>query len=163
MVYFAYFHSVLTYGIIFWRNSTNVHQGFKLQKRTVWVMARVGPRSSCRGMFRKLKILPLPCQYKLFLMLFVTDNLIDFPTNAYVHSLDARNKNQLCLPTVRLARVQRGVSYTGVKIFKILPSNIQSHRNKREQFKNKLHRYLITHSFYSVTEFLECKIDKDDI
>jgi hypothetical protein len=34
MVYFAYFHSVLTYGIIFCRNSTNVHQVFKLQKRT---------------------------------------------------------------------------------------------------------------------------------
>jgi hypothetical protein len=42
-------------------------------------------------------------------------------------------------------------------------SNIQSHRNNRGKFKNKLHRYIITHSFYSVTEFLECKIDKEDI
>jgi hypothetical protein len=40
---------------------------------------------------------------------------------------------------------------------------VQSHKNNREKFKNKLHRYLITHCFYSVTEFLECKIDKDDI
>jgi hypothetical protein len=69
MVYFAYFHSVLTYGIIFSGNSTNVHQVFKVQKRTVRVMTGVGPRSSCRGLFRKLKILPLPCQYILSLML----------------------------------------------------------------------------------------------
>ena len=31
-VYFAYFHSVFLYGIIFWRNSTHVHHVFKLQK-----------------------------------------------------------------------------------------------------------------------------------
>jgi hypothetical protein len=34
MVYFVYFYSVLAYGIIFSGNSTNVHQVFKLQKRT---------------------------------------------------------------------------------------------------------------------------------
>ena len=44
MVYFVYFHSVLQYGIIFWGNSTLVHQVFKLQKRTVRVMSDVGPR-----------------------------------------------------------------------------------------------------------------------
>jgi hypothetical protein len=126
-------------------------------------MAGVGPRSSCRGLFRKLTILPLLCQYILSLMLFVIDNLKDFPTNAYVHSLDTRNKNQLRLPAVGLTCVQRGVSYSGVKIFNSLPSNKQSHRNNREKFINKLHRYLITHSFYSVTEFLECKIDKEDV
>ena len=31
VVYFAYFHSVLQYGI-FWGNSTHAHQVFKLQK-----------------------------------------------------------------------------------------------------------------------------------
>jgi hypothetical protein len=84
-----------------------VHQVFKLQKRTFRVMAGVGPRSSCRGLFKKLKILPLPCQYILSLMLLVIDKLKDFPTNAYVHSLDNRNKNQLRLPTVSLACVQK--------------------------------------------------------
>jgi hypothetical protein len=139
-----------------------MHQVFKLQ-RTVRVVSGVGLRSSCRGLFRKLKILPLAYQYILSLMLFIIDNLKDFPTNAYVHSLDTRNKNQLSLPTVSLACVQRKVSYSGVRIFNSLPSNIQSHRNDREKFKNKLHIYLITHSFYAVTEFLECKIDMDDI
>jgi hypothetical protein len=105
MVYFAYYFLLLL--LVYWGNSTNVHQVFKLQKRTV--MAGVGPRSSCRGLFRKLKILPLPCQYVLSVMLFVIDNLKDFPTNAYVHSLDTRNKNQLCLRTVCLACVQRGL------------------------------------------------------
>jgi hypothetical protein len=45
MVYLVYFHSILTYGIIFWGNSTNVHQVFKLQKKNnsnnVWCRTEV--------------------------------------------------------------------------------------------------------------------------
>jgi len=52
MVYSAYFHLVLQYGIIFWGNSTHAHQVFKLQKRVVRIMSGVGPRSSCRSLFR---------------------------------------------------------------------------------------------------------------
>jgi len=58
---------------------------------------------------------------------------------------------------------QKGVSSSGIKICNSLPSNIQSYRNDRKRFKNKFYRYLIMHSFYSITEFLECKIDKDNI
>ena len=61
MVYFVYFHLVLQYGIIFWGNSTHVHQVFKLQKRVVRVMFGVGLRSSHRSLFRKLNILPFAC------------------------------------------------------------------------------------------------------
>jgi hypothetical protein len=104
--------------------------------------------------FRKLEIVPVACQNILSLMLFIVDNLKGFPTNAHVHSLDTRNKNQFYLTTVSWACIQRGVLYSGIRIFNSLPSNIQSHRNDRKRYKNKLYRYLITHSFYSVTEFL---------
>ena len=117
MVYFAYFHLVLQYGIIFWGNSAHVHQVFKLQKRVVRVMSGVGPRSSCRSLFRKPKILPIACRYMLSLMLFIVDNQKDFLTNAYVHGLDTRNKNHLYLPVVSLSCFQKGVSCSGVKIF----------------------------------------------
>ena len=99
MVYNLYFHSILQYGIIFWGNSTRVHTVFRLQKRVVRVMSKVGPRSSCRNLFRKLNILPVACQYILSLMLFIVDNLENYPTNDYVHGLDTRNKNNIYLPT----------------------------------------------------------------
>jgi len=103
------------------------------------------------------------CRYILSFILFIVDNQKDFLTNAYVHGLDTRNKNHLYLPVVSLSCVQKGVSYSGVKIFNSLPSNIQSYRNDRKRLKNKLYRYLIIHSFYSFTEFLERKVDKDNI
>ena len=71
MVYFAYFHSVLQYAIIFWGNSTHVHQVFKLQKRAVRVRSGIGPRSSCRNLFRKLDILPIACQYTMYIVFHV--------------------------------------------------------------------------------------------
>jgi hypothetical protein len=52
MVYFAYFHSVIKYGIIFWGNSTDADWVFILQKRIIRIMAGVGSRSSCRGLFK---------------------------------------------------------------------------------------------------------------
>ena len=163
MVYFAYFHSVLQYGTIFWGNRTHAHQVFKLQKRVVRVMSGVGPRPSCRSLFRKLDILPVACQYILSLLLFIVDNQKNFLTNAYVHGLDTKNKNHLYLPVAILSCVQKGVSYVGVKLFNSFPSNIQSYRNDSKSFNNKLYRHLIIYSFYSIMEFLECKIDKDNM
>jgi hypothetical protein len=121
----------------------------------VRVMSGARPRSSCRSVFRKLNILPIACQYILCLMLFIVENQKDFLTNAYVHSLDTRNKNNLYLLVVSLSCVQKGVPYSGVNIFNSLPSNIQSYKNARKRLKNKLHGYLIIHSFYSITEFVE--------
>jgi len=105
MFYFVYFHLVLQYGIIFWGNSTHAHQVFIQQKRVVRVMSGVGPRSSCRSLFRKLNILHIACPYILSLMSFIVDNQKDFLTNAFVHGLDTRNKNHLYLPVVSLSCV----------------------------------------------------------
>jgi hypothetical protein len=41
MLYYAFFHSVLTYSLIFWGNSTNRSHIFKLQKRVVRIMVGV--------------------------------------------------------------------------------------------------------------------------
>jgi hypothetical protein len=63
MVYFALFHSVMSYGLIFWGNSTHGKCVFKLQKRAVRLIMGAGNRDSCRKIFKLLKILPLSSQY----------------------------------------------------------------------------------------------------
>ena len=79
-----------------------------------------------------------------------------------MNSLDIRNKNNFYLPVVSLSFVQKRVSYFGVKIL-IAFQAVHSHKSDKKRFKNKLYRYLIIHSFYSITVFLECKIDEDNI
>ena len=80
-------------------------------------------------------ILSTARQKVVSLMLFIVDNQKDFPTKAYVHRLDTRNKNHLYLHIVSLSCVQKGFPYSWVKIFNSLPSNIQSNRNDRKRLK----------------------------
>jgi len=96
-------------------------------------------------------------------MLFIIENQQDFLTNTYVHGLDTRNKNDLYLPALILTCVQKGVSYSGFKIFNNLPSNIQNYKGDRNKFKKELNKYLTIHLFYSITEFLECKTNKKNV
>ena len=43
-IYFAHIHSMLSYGIIFWRNSTNANKLFIIQKKIVRILSNIGPR-----------------------------------------------------------------------------------------------------------------------
>jgi hypothetical protein len=62
-IYFAYFHSIVKYGIIFWGNSSNSKKIFTLQKKIIRIMVVAYPRTSCRRLFKNLEILPVPSQY----------------------------------------------------------------------------------------------------
>jgi len=81
MVYYSYFHSVMTYGLIFWGNSHYSNIIFRLQKRIIRIIVGISGRDSCREHFKKLKILPLQSQYILSLLLFVVDNGDYFKVN----------------------------------------------------------------------------------
>jgi IS1 family transposase len=92
-------------------------------------------------------------------MNFIVNNRELFQTNSAVHSVNTRNKHQLHRPIVNLSCFQKSAFYTGIKIFNTLPSSLTSLVNKKSQFKVALKRYLNTHSFYSVDEFLMLKND----
>jgi hypothetical protein len=77
-----------TLRIIFWGNSTIVSRVFKSQKKINRIISGVGSGDSCRGLFRKLDILPLSCEYILSLMLFVIDNQNNFHSGLEVHGLN---------------------------------------------------------------------------
>jgi hypothetical protein len=63
MVYFSYVNSLLTYGIIFWGNSTHSKVIFKIQKGIIRIMTNSASRESCRALFKALDVLPLQSQY----------------------------------------------------------------------------------------------------
>ena len=74
MMYYANFHSIMTYGIIIWGNSSNVDRIFRLIKRIIRIIMGARTRHSCRELFNILKILPLTSQYIFSLALFVVNN-----------------------------------------------------------------------------------------
>jgi len=118
MAYFVYFHSIMRYGIIFWGNATNSCMVFKLQKSVIRIMSGAEPRASCRSLFRKLEILPVPCKYILPLLPFIIDKPIIFLTGLETCGLHTRSKNQLFFPISNLTSVQKEIIYSGIKIYK---------------------------------------------
>jgi hypothetical protein len=69
-IFFAYFHSVVKYGIMFWGNLSNSRKIFTLQKKIIRIMVGAHPRTSCRRLFKNLEILSVPSQYIYSLMNF---------------------------------------------------------------------------------------------
>jgi hypothetical protein len=72
----------MSYGVIFWGNSSNSSVIFKKQKRVIRIIMGYGYRESCRKLFKELKILTLPSQYILSLLLFVLNNRYYFVSNS---------------------------------------------------------------------------------
>jgi hypothetical protein len=84
MIYYPYFHSLLTYGIIFWGNDSYSLHIFRIQKRIIGIMSGLRARESCRQVFRDWGILPIQSQYTYSLLIFVANNgFISDITNAW--------------------------------------------------------------------------------
>lgn len=86
--------------------------------------------------------------------MFVVSNLESFQTKFSVHGMNMRNRTDLLKPIANLACFQKGVSYSGVKIFNSLPTNIVELKIDELCFKAALQKLLITHYFHSIEEFL---------
>ena len=69
-----FFYSAMSYGIIFWGNSSHSSIIFRIQKKAIRIMEKCGNRVLCRNLFKKLQILPLTSQYMLSLLTFVVQN-----------------------------------------------------------------------------------------
>jgi hypothetical protein len=107
MVYYAFFHSVMAYGLIFWGNTNHSMRIFKLQKRAVRIMVGAGNRDSCRKIFTSPKILPLPSEYIYSLVMFVINNR-DLFTNTDKYKIVTRNSSNLYFPLTNLTIFQKG-------------------------------------------------------
>ena len=95
MIYLAYIHTVMEYGISFWGVSVESKRIFKQQKRIIRIMTGSTSRISCRTLFRKLEILTLTYQYILSSMRFLSSNLEIFTFNTSAHTTNTRIKLKL--------------------------------------------------------------------
>lgn len=154
--YFGYFHSIMQYGIIFWGNSTESITLFRIQKRTIRAMVRSDMLDSCKPIFKKLNIMPLPCVYIYRILLFVRTEMrssTSFLTNQQVHNHNTRQRNDLHVNYVNTSLCKSGVLYSGIELFNKLPVRIKS-INSMKLFKKELKSLLLKNTYYSVLEYL---------
>jgi len=85
--YFSCAHSILSYGIIFWGNSSYSDDIYKIQKRIIRIIMNLSRNASCRQLFKDLNILPIKSQYIYLILLFVTKRKDQFLTHTYIKSI----------------------------------------------------------------------------
>jgi len=59
MIYYAYLHSVKTYGLLFWGNSSHSMEIFRLQNKIIRITMAARSIDSCMEFFKIFGILPL--------------------------------------------------------------------------------------------------------
>jgi hypothetical protein len=87
------------------------------------------------------------------ILLFVTKNKDQFLFNSPVHKINTRQTSNLYLPSANLAVYQKGVYYSGIKIYNHPPTAIKDLFGNKNKFKLALKRYLLGNSFYSLEEY----------
>jgi len=155
MVYFSYFHSVMSYCIIFWGNSHHSVNIFKIKKRMIQIITNSNKYDTCCPLFKQLWILPLPPQYIFSILIFVVTNKKLFQLNSQVHNTHTTYNNNLHLLLTGLTLVQKGVAYSGCKIYNHLPSQIKKISDNIALFKTMLKKFLLQYILYSVDEYYQ--------
>jgi hypothetical protein len=90
MIYYAYLHSGMEFGIFFWGTSADSKKVLLQQKRILRIMTGSPPRASCRLLLCKMGILTTVAQYVLSLIRFLASNLELFTFNTSIHSTNTR-------------------------------------------------------------------------
>jgi hypothetical protein len=168
LVYHAYVHSRIAYGIVLWGHSSHTIRLFKLQKRAIRYLAQANSnpctagmyrKDSCKPYFVKFEILTLPSLFIYNLISLIIDNIQKYPDKKDIHSHETRFNSTLKLD-MKLSKFNKmDPSFNGItcynKILQIAHLNLNIKNIPR--FKSTVKKFLIENAFYSVNEFLAFK------
>ncbi len=151
--YFSYAHSIISYGIVFWGNSSYSEDIFKIQKRIIRIIMNSSRNAIWWQLFKGLNILPLKSQYIYSILIFVTKNKDQFLSNTQINTNNKRQASDLYVHTANLTIYQKGVYYSAIQIFNHIRTAIKDLSGDKNKFKLALKRYLLHNSFYSLQDY----------
>lgn len=157
MVYYANFHSILSYGIIFWGSSSFMNGIFVIQKRALRTMLHLGFRQSCRGFFRDNNILTTYGLYIYIyrLLIFFSKHCHYF--DSYKNLNCTRRMSPYIVPVHKTVVREKSVECAAIGFFNVLPSELQKIVCPRK-FKKALYAFILRCEPYNFSEFREyCK------
>lgn len=152
-MYFACFHTHLKYGITLWGRDPQCRKIFLLQKKVIRIMCKVDQQTSCRNLFRKLGILPLPCIYISEMVSWIKYYRGKLKCNSDLHEHDTRHKTDLHPLTCRTNMTKNNGINMAITLYNRLPKHIKK-LDTKHQFKKSVKKYLLQNVFYSVDEYL---------
>lgn len=155
LVYFSYFHSVMSYGILLWGKAADIETIFILQKRAVRSIYNLGARVSLKELFKEINILTVASQFIYNCILYVRQNISFYRKHCDIHKLNTRNKNKLVIPKLRLQKVYGSFMGQGVVYYNKIPNDILI--LPFEKFKTHVKETLVKKGYYNVNDYVHDK------
>lgn len=149
--YYACFHSVMNYGIMYWGTSSASIAIFRLQKRAIRFLNGAQGLAHCRDLFKNSNVLTLYAQFALVTAMFVFDNKHKFVRNSEYNSHHTRYGNNISIPRHTTTQYEKGPYYQCVKVFNSLPDRIKTEAS-RNKYKSMVTSYLLNKCPYSLQE-----------
>lgn len=156
LVYFSYFHSLLSYGILLWGRAADIQTIFILQKRAIRAIYNLRSRESLREKFKETGILTLACQYIFENIMYVRKNITLFLKNSDRHKINTRNKNKLAITKFRLSKVSNSFMGHCVYFYNKIPDDVLNMTDMK--FKSYVKDKLCKKAYYKINDYL---CDKD--
>lgn len=153
--YHGHVGSALQYGLLLWGNSADFDRAFRAQKRCIRSLCGAHFLDSCKPLFKKYNILPLPCLYIKQAAEFVKQHPELFRKNKefLLIKLRDRSNNRLYNPKYNLKMTQNQAYYMSIKIFNNLPEDLKNLTGNL--FNIKLKKWLMGRCYYSLNQFLQ--------
>lgn len=150
--YCACVQTRLSFGLLIWGQSPGLTDVFLLQKRIIRCIFDVSSLHSCRGLFKKLKVLPLASLYIYEHLLCVYKDRGKYKRVGESHMYDTRSSSKFCVPFRHLSLCMSTSDTLGLRLFNSLPDDIRNCASLRK-FKIVAKSYLLEGCFYSVQEY----------
>ena len=147
--YYAYVHSLLKYGVMFWGRSVNFERIFKLQKSCIRSIFKLGHIESCRQHFKSNRILTVSGIYIFECAVFVKSNYTELFKKyeiSHRHGTRAMSDNFLLPPATHLTKMQKTMLYQCIKVYNSLTTELKA--LPLHKFKQKLKHALIENVLY---------------
>lgn len=150
-VYYALFHSHISYGLLLWGHSAGCKDVLMLQKKAVRIITSSKRLEHCRPIFKQIGIMTIFSQYVFLCLISVKENQGVFSMRQNIHNHDTRNKRNIEIPNCRLTGTQDSFPMVALKMFNSLPQEVKS--LPPGAFKKKIAQDLKERPLYSIGEF----------
>jgi hypothetical protein len=152
LVYYSYFHSVMTYGILVWGKAADIQTVFVLQKRAIRSIYLLSSRESLRDRFKEINIMTVASLYIYENIIYVIKNFDSFTKNSDIHKLNTRNKNKIAIKKFRIRKVHRSFLGQCIHFFNKLPDDVLT--LPLPALKKYLKKTLMSKAYYRVEDYM---------
>lgn len=153
--YFAFFQSILRYGLVVWGNASRVSDVLKLQKKAIRIVSNSHFLEHCKPIFKKLKIQTVINLYLFDLINYIFQNPHLIKPTSDKHSHNTRSKSSVIINFYRLNKTLNSHLVISLKVYNHVLHQVQKY-NKRV-FLKKFYEWLLENPFYSLDEFFGMK------